>query len=255
MGKLNQVLAKEQRIKKDHKDANDNIYKALQKSALFDGQIKTYNTSLESSEGAAEIVPNVHQKVQMDVQRLLGLVAQVTGDFWDITLTKDVANTVAFADVIIDDEVLVERVPATFLLWMDKQLIDVHTEVSKIPTLDPAERWEWDEAQGNWRSDAVRSLRTKKINKPIVLYEATDKHPAQVQMVTEDVTTGTWDTMKLSGALPVPQKEDLVRRVSKLRQAILDARERANMTEAANQKIGDKLFGYLFANVTSQDLP
>ena len=77
--------------------------------------------------------------------------------------------------------------------------------------------------------------------------EATDKHPAQVEVYYEDVTVGYWRTVKFSGALPGQRVNELLERVEKLQQAVKFAREEANNTEASDQKVGEKLLSYLFA--------
>jgi hypothetical protein len=40
-----------------------------------------------------------------------------------------------------------------------------------------------------------------------VLYDATEHHPAQTQLISEDVIVGWWETVKHSGAIPRPRQE------------------------------------------------
>jgi len=40
----------------------------------------------------------------------------------------------------------VGHVPATYLLFLEKQLTDLHTLVSKLPVLDASETWVFDQA-------------------------------------------------------------------------------------------------------------
>lgn len=89
------------------------------------------------------------------------------------------------------------------------------------------------------------TTKTKKEQRPIVLYDATDKHPAQTQLITEDVSIGTWKTVKQSGAIPVPRKKVLLERVDKLLKAVLVAREQANSVEATDECVGAAIMGYL----------
>ena len=79
------------------------------------------------------------------------------------------------------------------------------------------------------------------------LSPATDKHPAQVQLVSEDVLAGYWNEKKFSGAVPASYKAELINRVETLIQAVKFAREKANDTEVTDLKVGDAVFGYLFA--------
>lgn len=117
----------------------------------------------------------------------------------------------------------------------------------KLPVLDAAESWEYDASADCWATEPVQTVRTKKIPRNHVKAEATDKHPAQVEVYYEDVVIGFWKTIKFSGALPARRINELLERVEKLQQAVKFAREEANNAEITQQKVGEKVFGYLFA--------
>lgn len=72
-----------------------------------------------------------------------------------------------------------------------------------------------------------------------VLVEATDKHPAQVEVSCEDVPVGYRTTVKFSDALPARRVNEPLERVEKLQQAAPFAREEANGAEATDQRVGD----------------
>ena len=91
----------------------------------------------------------------------------------------------------------------------------------------------------------VAKVKTKKVKKALVMYPHSDKHPAQTQLIDEDVTVGRWTQVKHSGAIPDDVRRGLVRRVSLLQRAVKEARERANMFEVEERRIGEKLFGYI----------
>jgi hypothetical protein len=116
-----------------------------------------------------------------------------------------------------------------------------------MPTLDETDDWTRDENSTLFKTAAIPTQRTKKVQKPLVLYPATAEHPAQTQMITEDVVVGYWDTIKQSGALPVPRKQVLLDRIEKLSQAVKFAREQANSVEAEPQKVGGTIFTYLLS--------
>ena len=79
-----------------------------------------------------------------------------------------------------------------------------------------------------------------------MLSEATEKHPAQVQVYHEDIVVGTWTTVRFSGALPATEIRAMLERVTKLREAVKMAREEANGLEVTDRRVGDAVFGYLF---------
>lgn len=120
---------------------------------------------------------------------------------FDVTATKDWANRTAAADVVVDGTVLLPQVPVPYLLFLEKQLTDLHTFVRKLPVLDASEAWNLDPSTDAWKTDPVRTIRTKKVPRNHVKAEATEKHPAQVEVYYEDVPVGYWTTVKFSGAL------------------------------------------------------
>ncbi len=149
-----------------------------------------------------------------------------TSKLFDVTATKDWTNCKARADVVVDGQTLLAQVPATYLLFLEKQLVDVHTFVRKLPVLGASEAWSFDPSADCW---------------------ATEQHPAQVEVYYEDVIVGYWRTVKFSGALPAQRVNELLARVEKLQEAVKYAREEANNIEADEQRVGERVFGYLFA--------
>jgi hypothetical protein len=146
----------------------------------------------------------------------------------------------------IDGHVLITRAPVTYLLFLEKQLVDLHTFLKKLPVLDASESWVYDAAQDCFATEAVETLRTRKVPRNHVKAEATEKHPAQVEVYYEDITVGFWRTVKFSGALPARRVAELLERVEKLQRAVKFAREEANAYEVKNQKVGEALFSFLF---------
>jgi hypothetical protein len=152
----------------------------------------------------------------------------------------------AKADVTVDGQTLLRDVPVMYLLFLEKQLTDLHTFVKKLPVLDNAETWTFDESADTWRTEPVRTIRTKKVPRNHVKAEATDKHPAQVEVYYEDIAVGYWTTVKFSGALPARRVNELLERVEKLQRAVKFAREEANGAEVTDRHVGDVVFRYLF---------
>jgi len=131
---------------------------------------------------------------------------------------------------------------------LEKQLAELHAFIKKLPTLDAAETWTFDTASDCYVTEPVQTVKTKKIPRNHVKAEATEKHPAQVEVYYEDVVVGHWKTLKFSGALPATRIKELADRVEKLEQAVKYAREEANAKETVDKKVGDALLGYVFAS-------
>jgi hypothetical protein len=118
--------------------------------------------------------------------------------------------------------------------------------VGKLPVLSNDENWKLDEVAGLYKTDDIVTNRTVKVQKPLVLYPATDKHPAQTQLVTEDVTAGSWNTVKQSGAIPADRRTALLDRIERVLNAVKEAREEANGAEAPKVAAGNPLLGFIF---------
>ena len=242
MAKLNQVLAIEKGIKTRVYAEFSDLHQATQKAPLMNGFHKSYQARKEED----ETYPAESQKVQHQATEVLDRVAASLAELFDITATKDWTNCTARADVQIDGKVLLKDVPATYLLFLEKQLQDLHTFIAKMAELDPGNDWSLDPGTGLYKTDTQMTQRTKKVQRPITLYEATKEHPAQTQLITEDQIAGTWVTIKYSGAIPTPRKKHLLARIEKLSNAVKFAREQANAVEATDKKLGKEVFDFLF---------
>ena len=243
MTKLSQIIAVEKGVKSDASRRVTDAHREVQKQPLLSGISRTYQP--RDDEGAP--LPPESTKVQVKAEDTLADVAAVLTRLFDVTLTKDTANTAARADVRVNGDVLLHDVPVTYLLFLEKQLTDVHTFVAKLPLLDPAEEWAEDPASGCWKTVPAKTVRSQKIPRNHVLSEATKEHPAQVQVYMEDVPVGDWTTVKFSGAVPAVRVRQILDRVEELQRAVKFAREEANSAEVADRKAGEAVFGYLFA--------
>jgi hypothetical protein len=187
--------------------------------------------------------------VQVHTKDVIEETAKHMTRLFDITATKDWANCDAKADIVIDGKTLLEGVPVSYLLFLEKQLTDIHTFVKKLPVLDPAEAWKWDDASNCYRTDPKQTMKTSKKPFPFVKSPATKEHPAQVEVVQQDVTEGTWNQVVFCGALPATVVVELASRVQKLQAAVKFAREEANGRAVVDKTVGKPVFDYLFGSI------
>lgn len=241
MPKLNQIIAVEKGVKSRSFSELTEAHQQLQKPALLGGIARTYRPKDEEG----EVLPPESTRVQVQAEAVLRQTSAILTTLFDVTATKDWANCEAKADVVVGERTLLRGVPVSYLLFLEKQLADLHTFVRKLPVLDASESWTFDPGADTYATEAVQTVRTKKIPRNHVKAEATDKHPAQVEVYYEDVTVGYWRTVKFSGALPAARVNDLLTRVQKLQQAVKFAREEANAHEVEDQKVGERVFAYL----------
>ncbi|MBC7881518.1 MAG: hypothetical protein H7Y37_09305 [Anaerolineae bacterium] len=243
MTRLNQIIAVEKGVKSRSFQELTEAHQALQKPSLLAGIARTYRPKDEEG----EVLPPESTRVQVKADQIIRETGEVLTKLFDVTATKDWANCRAKADVVVDGRVILAEVPATYLLFVEKQLVDLHTFIKKLPVLDASESWNFDASADCWATEPIQSVRTKKIPRNHVKAEATEKHPAQVEVYYEDVSVGYWRTVKFSGALPAQRVNELLSRVEKLQQAVKFAREEANNLEVEDQRIGARVFEYLFA--------
>jgi hypothetical protein len=242
---LNQILAVRQGVQADARRDVTTLHREVGKAPRLSGITRTY----DKIDDEAPDLPTESTRVQIVATDIVKDVAMHLTRLFDVTAIVDWTNQGANADIVVDGQILAANVPATYLLFLAKQLEDVETFVRKLPVLDPSESWSWDPAANAWATEPSRTTKTAKVMRNHVLAAATDKHPAQVQAYTEDVIAGYWRTRKFSGAAPADLVEKMTARVVKLAEAVKFARERANMVEVTDPKPGAALFAYLLADL------
>jgi len=241
--RLNQLLAIEKQVKDSAMTALTAAYHDAQKSALVNGMTRTYQPLDEEGEQ----FPSEEKVLEVRISDVLRDTQAKLSELLDLTVRKDLANCGAKASVMIGDKVIIADAPATYLLWLEKKLLDVRTFVSKLPRLSSDERWTWDDAQNCWISAPSKTVKTKKIAVPITLAPATEQHPAQVQLTAEDRTIGHWTTVKFSGALPANKVALYLDRIEQLIAAVKQARVKANSVECPNaDAVGSQVLGFIF---------
>jgi hypothetical protein len=241
--KLNQIIAIEKGVKNQTTRVETDLYHSLEKKQLFAGLSRTYRPKDEED---GDRLPPESVSVQIKSTDVLKQLTQVLTRLFDVTATKDAANTRAKADVVVDGTVIAAAVPVTTLMFFEKELEKIAAFVGRVPLLDPAIQWSYDDSVGVFRSAPVETVRTKKVPKNHVLAEATKEHPAQVQMFTEDIPVGMWSKTEFSGAMKADDVAAIASRVDKLRTAVKFAREEANSIAVEDVHYGENILNYLF---------
>jgi hypothetical protein len=224
----------------------DHIKRELGKQQLLTGLSRTY----QPRDDDGEKLPPEATRVQLLAKDALSEAVTVLSRYYDANAARENANTTAHADIVVGGAVLLANVPVTYLLFLERELAKtVDGLVKALPVLDPAEDWEWDANRGCFATPPAGTTRSKKVPRNHVLAEATDKHPAQVQVYMEDVAVGDWSTTKFSGAMEADKVRRIRERLAVLLDAVRSAREEANATEisgpAADPHVGEAVFGYL----------
>jgi len=241
--KLNQIIAVCSGKKTELEKHLTSVYQSFDKAKeLCSGLIKVY----EPKDEGGETLPQETKGVQLKVSDSLSNLKDVMVSTFDAVLTQEKGNTEAKADVLVDDVAVLKDVPVSYLLYLEKRVTDLGTFISKLPVLDPSDTWTYDANSGVNVTAEVFTNRTKKVPRTLVKAEATEKHPAQVDVYHEDVVVGQFKTKKFSGCLSADQKHKMMVKVKKLEQAIKFAREEANSLVVQQQKCGEKVYDFLF---------
>ena len=193
---------------------------------------------------------DVHKRLDDTVKNKLDYTADHIIRYLDAVLQKEKTNQIAVGDITIDGVTIAKNVPATFLLGLETKLKKIRNDLYlSIPTLQPGVTWELDtshEKEGVYKIKyPEEKFRTKKVMKNHVKAKATEFHPEQVDVYTEDekvarVLVDTW-----CGMISSAEKAALLHRVDKLIMAVKKGRQRANSTDAVEVTIGKELFNYI----------
>lgn len=245
MAKLHELLSVEGDLEGIYKKILDETAQTFTKKVdRFFGAVRT----MEWFEEGNPPVPAEHQALTTTVKDKLDYQKNAVIRYFDALLQKERTNQDARADIIIDGVPIASDLPATFLLGLESRLKRVREIYDKIPTLPPNIKWEKDETKGDdiySRVHPEEQLKTEKIFKVQVLYDATKEHPAQVEKIPETKNVGVYKKEVWTGLLSPADKLALLGKIDRLIQAVKKARQRANTTEVVKLTIGKELFGYI----------
>lgn len=244
--RLNQLIAVRPGVKNDVTTKVTKAHHLLLRNELMSGLARTYT----ARDDDGYVYPDETTWVQVKATSLLREAAEELARLFNVNAAIDWTNQEAKADLVLlgdNPVVLVPSVPVTYLMFLEKQLVDMETMVRKLPVLPPTETWTFDPNTDVYKSQPIGTTKTQKVRKSHVLYPASDRHPAQVESYTEDEPIGTWITTKMSGAVPGERINQLLTRVQNLQRAVKYAREQANLKKVVDVRPGERIMDYLLA--------
>jgi len=241
---LHQVLAVESDLNQQAKNISDECLTTFVKKAdHFDGIEKLYKPYNEDGEKKEpeikDVVTTVDEKLDYTEESMIKAI--------DATLTKEETNASGKAKNTITINGKTVTLSATSLIALEKYLVRIRDQYKAIPTLDPTKRWGHEDGSGRnlWVTAPEVKFRTIKVTKPLVLSPATEKFPAQVQMIQDDIQAGQYETVYSSGRYSLAQKSALLAKIDNLILEVKMAREKANQVEAIQIKLGEEIFRHL----------
>lgn len=247
MGKMHELIAAESSIAATYNSMKDETAKVFDKPDAFirETTVVTYFDDADSNLNTVE----TKELTTTVVDRLEYFLSGSFVSYLDLQLNKDLTNQSAMADLEVDGKAIATAIPATMFLQLEKELVTLRNVVLRAPTLAPGSVWEKEENEDNLfrTSEPKITFRTKKTVRPIVLVPPTDKHPAQVDKINEDVPVAKIEKRTWSGMLSSSQKAEYLERIDTLLVAVKKARQRANGVEASRAKIGKTIADYILS--------
>jgi len=248
MPKLHELLAVESSLKSQaEKNRSSIIRETFEKKLHHFGEKRVTFWPLEGGDPVNEEQRDLQTTVKSELEWLKPFLVKGI----DAGHQVAVANVIAKADIISEDgTVLAKDVPATSLLELEKRIREIQDVCHAIPTLDPVRGFVADPARGEgvYVAREAKTTRYKRVKKPLTLSPATDKHPANVQLIEEDVPVGSIQTQEWSGLITPSEKSKLLNKCEDLMRSIKKARSRANDVDVNidTAKVGLKLLGFIF---------
>lgn len=246
MTQLHEILAAQGTVNNRALQAVSAVQEAFRKAPRLQGLTRHY----QPTDDLGERLPSESVIVQTTVPHQLAELQKALTPAFDLAAQRDWTNTAAKAALKVDGTIIIDNVPVTYLMDLQHRLVELRTLFQQTPVLDPTENWRFDETRGYWVTNEVVTTRTKKIPRNHVKAEATERHPAQVDVYYEDVIVGNWYRTHSSGMLPPAQLALLLARTDNLLTAVQVARAAANSAQVISPPpVGKALFDYLYRGI------
>jgi len=209
-----------------------------------------HHRTLKLFEDTGEDMSAHEQRKELDttVADKLSYMEGQLSKYWDVVYQKERANQTAVADIVVEGKTIATNVPATYLLGLEKKLQQYREVCFNIPTLSPGINWVPDPSIGVnvYRAEPPeKNFKTAKDFRHRVLYEATERHPAQIEKWEETKNVGVYTRNVWSGMMSTSDESELLDRIDMLIRAVKQARRRANGVEVETDKIASKLFDFI----------
>lgn len=161
----------------------------------------------------------------------------------DLQFQKNLTKHKATATVMWQGKPFLQDVPIDQLLGLESRITKLRELWESIPTQDATRTWTAnpDMGTGVYEATLEETEKTEKQAVPITLAQATKEHPAQVQLISKDVTVGRFSTRRRTGAATAQQKYDALKQIDDLLVEIKSARQRANETSVEDGRLGQKV--------------
>ena len=249
MSQLHELLAVEGDLRnKSTLILQETVKTFTTKQDHFDGLDKNYVPDREDGEK----IPPESKKIATTVADKMHYTEDSLVEAMNAQLSKEETNASGKAIAELElDNVKFGTFSATSLLALEQFFNKVREAWRTIPTLDPTRTWNKNPQRdpNTYFSDKETKYRVVKELTRFEKAPATDKHPAQVDIVQIERQVGHYETEYSSGRLTPKQKADLLNRLDRLIDAVKKARAKANQAEVTHITSSKKFFDFLNAGI------
>lgn len=243
---LSSFLRREAQANLNFRERRTDLVRTFRENRVrFEGLRKTYKPN---SENGVQL-PDETKVVGTTVREELEWFRPFFTEAVSTSFVKEATNQNARANLKIFG-LEFKEVPATALLNLEGKLKELKQTVKHIPTLDDSKTWVSENRQrGTKRIEPDDwQYRTEKQPYTLLKSEATEKHPAQVEVLHRDEHVGKWTRRHFSGAVSTEAKAIMMSRVDEAIREVVSAREQANKVGilAPGTDIGAKIFDSIF---------
>lgn len=250
--KLHELLAIEGNLETQANKVRTDLAGAFEKKRhLFEEKRVVFTPSGENTLAVIETQSDIQTTIRKELAAVQEFIARSLDASYQVAET----NTKARANVVLEDDagtILLNDVPATSLLELEKRLNEIGQLLHHVPTLDPAKGFKADAQRGDgiFVAREITKTRTRKAKKLYTKYEPRvelPSLPAQTELIDEDVPVGSIQEQEWSGLLTPAEKSALLARLEVVSRAVRRARSRANDAEVdLTKKIAAPLLKYIF---------
>jgi hypothetical protein len=255
VAKLHELLAAEKTVLSATDLLVKDVENKFSKAQYFEGSDKTLTLINDSpvkdaTEKAARETRPLTTTVPDTLQYMLASWVKAE----DLLFQKNKTNCSALASIEFEGQTLIEGVPVDELMGLENRLVTLRTVLQKMPTLDSSKKWVVDASRDHgWKTEVPETaVKTEKDVQSVVLYAATDKHPAQIEKITKDIVVGYFDQTKFSGAVTSRAKADALRNIDTLIAEVKRSRTRANNVDIEVVNVGQILVNLIMQPLLHQ---
>lgn len=251
MAKLHELLAAERtRTSSWNQMYADTLDKFKKADHYFNGRTRRLHlfedTEVKEGKDANKAIEDAEREdkpVITTVSETLTDALEVFRKAEDLLFQRNKAKQSATGTVMWQGEPYLPDLPMDQLLGLESRLKKMKELWLAMPTQDATRAWKpkAGAAVGIYAAEPEETTKTDKRVIPIVLHAVTKEHPANVQMISKDVTIGRFTTTRSTGAVTALQKFEALKRLDEVLVEISSARQRANLTEAPEVRLADKL--------------